>query len=201
MRDRFPSARRPALATDFDDEFLLEFTRCQRRLYLYILSQTGRPHDADEVLSNTNVVLLKKHDQFEPGTNFYAWACKIATFEVYKKRDRRRRDKHVFSDEFVGTVAAAAAERDTGEQDRRRKALGTCLGKLREKDRDLIQRRYAPTDEAAADNADDAGEAPLAKEIARQLGRPANSVYQSLGRIRKTLLECIRRELLAEQPS
>jgi RNA polymerase sigma-70 factor (ECF subfamily) len=27
------------------------------------------------------------------------------------------------------------------------------------------------------------------------LGRPANSVYQSLGRIRRVLLECVRRRM------
>jgi RNA polymerase sigma-70 factor (ECF subfamily) len=34
--------------------------------------------------------------------------------------------------------------------------------------------------------------------VARQLGRPANSVYQSLSRIRRTLLDCIKRRLAAE---
>ena len=34
--------------------------------------------------------------------------------------------------------------------------------------------------------------------MARKLGRPANSVYQSLSRIRRTLLECIKRRLAAE---
>jgi RNA polymerase sigma-70 factor (ECF subfamily) len=27
------------------------------------------------------------------------------------------------------------------------------------------------------------------------MGRPANSVYQSLGRVRRVLLECVRRRL------
>jgi RNA polymerase sigma-70 factor (ECF subfamily) len=33
------------------------------------------------------------------------------------------------------------------------------------------------------------------EEVAHQMGRPANSVYQSLGRVRRVLLECVRRRL------
>jgi RNA polymerase sigma-70 factor (ECF subfamily) len=36
------------------------------------------------------------------------------------------------------------------------------------------------------------------KNLAEQIGRPSNSVYQSLGRIRRTLMECIQRRLAAE---
>ena len=56
--------------------------------------------------------------------------------------------------------------------------------KLQQEDRDLIQRRSQPGHSGT--------------EIAEVLGRPANSVYQSLGRIRRTLLECVQRRLSAE---
>ena len=64
-----------------------------------------------------------------------------------------------------------------------RAALAECLGKLRPGDRDLIERRYTP--------------GVTAKQIAADLGRPANSVSKSLGRIRRMLLECIERTLRA----
>jgi RNA polymerase sigma-70 factor (ECF subfamily) len=59
-----------------------------------------------------------------------------------------------------------------------------CLQKLKARDRELIQQRYAPGESG--------------KHLAGALGRPANSVYQSLGRIRRTLWECIQRRLSAE---
>ena len=65
----------------------------------------------------------------------------------------------------------------------RRTALAECIGKLRMQDQELIRRRY--TTESNGDN------------VAHQLGRPANSVYQSLGRVRRVLLECIRRRMAA----
>lgn len=159
------------------------FTRSQRRLYLYILKQVPSPVDAEEILQETNLIIWRKSDQFEPGTNFFAWASQIATYEVFKYRERRGREKLHFSNEFVQQIAAEAAEDDVFDEERRR-ALSACLKKLREEDRELITKRYAPGESG--------------KSIARKLGRPANSVYQSLGRIRRALLECIRRRLAAE---
>jgi RNA polymerase sigma-70 factor, ECF subfamily len=169
-----------------NEEFVQLFTRSQRRLYLFILGQVPRPNDAEEILQNTNVVIWSKCDQFEPDSNFVAWAMTIARLEILKYRQKHARDKLTFSDEFVSRVAAAM-EADTDLLDRRRQALASCLGKLKSDDRDLISRRYAP--------------GASGKSVAKALKRPANSVYQSIGRIRQMLLECIERQLkLAENP-
>lgn len=164
------------------EDFVQEFTKNQRRLYLYILAQVGRPNDAEEVLQETNLVVWRKAAQFTPGTNFFAWASRIATYEVLKLRERRGRDKLRFSAEFVELVAAEAIEASDTWEDRRQ-ALSVCLGKLRSRDRELIERRYAT------------GE--TGKSVAEDLGRPINAVYQSLGRIRRVLIECVQRQLAA----
>jgi len=165
-----------------NEEFIHLFTRHQRRLYLLILAQTGQLQEAEEVLQETNVVMLSKHQRFTPGTNFFAWAAQIAHYEVLKSRQRKRRDRLRFHDEFVDT-AASEAEVHLDDLDLRRQALHQCLERLREKDRELIRRRYQP--------------GASGKIEAEDLGRPANSVYQSIGRIRRTLLECIRRTMAA----
>ena len=161
-------------------EFVAEFTRNQRRLYLLILSQVGRPTDAEEILQNTNLVVWRKAARFELGTSFFAWAARIATYEVLKHRERRGRDKLRFSPEFVEAVSHDALTAADGWEDRRA-ALSVCLEKLRPKDRELIERRYAPGENG--------------KSVAEDLGRPSNAVYQSLGRIRRSLLECVQRQL------
>ncbi|MEX0704282.1 MAG: sigma-70 family RNA polymerase sigma factor [Planctomycetales bacterium] len=166
------------------EEFVQLFTRHQRRLYLYVLAQVGDPVEAEEILQETNIVIWSKFDQFETGTNFHAWACRIATYEVLKHRERKRRDKLYFSDEFIQAVAAEGRF-DSDQSDLRRLALIDCLKKLRKRDRELVRRRYAPGESG--------------KSIAETLGRPVNSVYQSLGRIRRTLLECITRRVAAAE--
>ena len=164
-------------------EFVQLFTHHQRRLFLYILSQVGNPVEAEEILQETNVVIWTKFSRFQAGTNFLAWVSQIANFEVMKFRTRKRREKLVFSDEFLDIVAQASLERSE-ELESRRRALVHCLDQLRQKDRDLIQKRYAP------------GERGI--NLAEKIGRPVNAVYQSLGRIRRTLLECIQRQLANE---
>lgn len=167
-------------------EFVQLFTHHQRRMFLYILSQVPDPVEAEEVLQETNVVIWSKSSQFRPGTNFLAWVSQIANFEVMKHRARRRREKLVFSDEFLQAIAETSLEK-SDELEMRRAALADCLKKLRPKDRELIQQRYAPGERGV--------------NLAEQIGRPVNSVYQSLGRIRRALLECIERQLVPEAPS
>jgi len=164
-------------------EFVQLFTHHQRRLFLYILSQVPNPIEAEEVLQETNVVIWSKFSQFREGTNFLAWVSQIANYEVMKYRTRKKRSRLHFSDEFLETVSREALER-SDEFEQRRTALVECLAKLRAKDRKLIEQRYAPGEKG--------------KHVAEQMGRPANSVYQSLGRIRKVLMECIQRRLAAE---
>jgi RNA polymerase sigma-70 factor (ECF subfamily) len=165
------------------DEFVQLFTKWQRRLFLFILAQAPNPVEAEEILQETNLVIWRKSHTFREGTNFYAWSCRIAVLEVLKFRDRRRRQASLLSEVFVEAIAREAEESVESLEERRR-ALLACLGRLAPSDRELIRQRYAS--------------GATGKSVASQLGRPANSVYQSLSRIRRTLLECITRRLAAE---
>jgi RNA polymerase sigma-70 factor (ECF subfamily) len=166
------------------EEFVQLFSRNQRRLYLHILGQVGNPDDAEEVLQETNVIIWSKFDRFELGTNFIAWSFQIANYEVLKFRDRKRAGgRMIFSDDLIGTLAQESEE-SQDDLDLRRSALRECLQKLRPGDRELIQQRYAPGSSG--------------RDVAENMGRPMNSVYQSIGRIRKSLFECINRRLSTE---
>ena len=160
--------------------FVQLFTKSQRPLYLFILGQTGSVQNAEEILQNTNLVIWKKADQFDLGTNFFAWACQIARYEILQHRQRFRRDKLKFSDEFLDVVSRDSESR-LSDIEPERQALDHCIQKLSARDQELIRERYQP--------------GAVGKNLASDLGRPANSVYQSLGRIRRVLLECIQRRL------
>lgn len=162
------------------DAFVQLFTKAQRPLYLFILSQTGSTQDSEEILQNANVVIWKKAQQFDVGTNFFAWACQIARFEVLQFRQRHRRDKLQFSEEFQELVARESISRQD-DLELQRQALDHCVRKLSARDQALIRERYQPGSSG--------------KDLASELGRPANSVYQSLGRIRRVLMECVQRRI------
>lgn len=165
------------------EEFVQLFSRSQRRIYLHVLGQVGNPDHADDILQETNVVIWSKFDRFELGTNFIAWSFQIANYEVLKYRDKRRSNKLVFSDDILESLAIESEEQQD-DLDLRRSALRECIKKLRPEDRELIETRYAPGSSG--------------RDLAEDLGRPSNSVYQSIGRIRKTLFECVSRHLATE---
>lgn len=162
------------------DEFVKIVSENQKRIFLYILSQVGRPPDAEEILQDTNLVILRKFHQFTVGTNFVAWAFQIANYEVLRFRQRRRSSRVTFSDDLNSAIARDVDEHQDELEDRRA-ALRECIKSLRPQDRELIDSRYMPGRNA--------------KELAAELGRPANSVYQSFSRIRKWLFDCVNRRI------
>lgn len=162
------------------------FARHQRRLRLYIQAMLPSPADVDEVLQETNVVIWKKFDQFDPdapGSDFLSWAIRIAQFQTLDYRRRLGRRLASLSPEVMEQVAATLT-REEPLLERRRDALRTCLGKLADDDRELIERCYA----------DDGN----VLDVASRLERKATSVYRSLRRIRRLLGECIDRQVAGE---
>src|SRR4249919_3427213 len=85
--------------SDLDrEEFARLFSRNARRIYGFIMTLVFNHHDAEEVFQNTNVVLWNKFADFQPGSNFFAWASKIAYYEVLSLMKQKRRS-HTVSDE------------------------------------------------------------------------------------------------------
>jgi len=165
-------------------EFVQLLTSHQRRLYLYILTLLPDPNDAEDVLSDDSTLLWSKSDEFEPGTNFTAWAYRVAHFEVLAFRKRSAREPRYFSDDLLDTFATEQDDRDEQYEDRL-SAMRVCMTKSKPADRELIARRYMPGVSVA--------------DIASESGRSSGSIYRSLERIRTALLECIRRRLAAQQ--
>jgi RNA polymerase sigma-70 factor (ECF subfamily) len=166
------------------EQFVQQLIACQRRLYGFILALLADPDQADDVLQETNLVLWRKAEEFTAGTDFGAWACRVAHFQVLAHRRSRQRDRHVFDDALLRDLAGAAVERGS-DLDSRLRALRRCLARLAPPQRDLLQRRYA-------------GE-PV-KTIAAHGGRSAGSISQTLYRLRDALLRCVRRELVGGSP-
>jgi len=160
-----------------------QLTSIQRRLYLYIVSLMGNPTDAEDVLQEANRVIWEKAEEFTPGTNLTAWAFRIARFEVMTWRKQKGRENLRFSDALLDQLADEATAA-MAEVNPRRDALHHCLDKLNESDRAMISSRYL-------------AEASV-HQVAEEFGRSEKSIYQSMARIRVSLLDCIERQTNAE---
>jgi RNA polymerase sigma-70 factor (ECF subfamily) len=175
-----PIERNELRPTRSQGDFLALFLGEQRRLYRFIRSLVPHAHDAEDVLQETAAILWQEFDKFAEGTNFYAWSCQVAHFRILKHRQKWSRSAALLSDDVLEQLAALALSKE-GRLDPRHSALETCLEKLPAQDRTIVTQRY--------------DQQMTGREVADRLGRPANAVYKSLGRIRRTLLACIAREL------
>lgn len=170
-------------AAEPSEDFVLELVKNQNRLHVYILSLVVDKQRAMDILQQTNLVMLKKASEFEPGTNFGAWACRIAHFEVLADRRRSHRDRLVFDDEVLG-ILAEDAEKQLLEFDTRAIALDECLKKLTSSQRRTLIERYSPGGSV--------------QSMAEAMGRTPNAVSLTLHRLRSALADCIRRKLAGQ---
>jgi RNA polymerase sigma-70 factor (ECF subfamily) len=169
-----------------NEPFVKLFLANEPRVYAFILSVVVNRADADEVFQETGLTAWSKFSEFTPGTDFLAWACRIAQNKVMNLNAKRGRSAVLFDSEFVALVATERLAR-TDELDARYAALVECLEKLRSADRTLLERSCRS--------------GTTIKTLAEQLGRPADTLYKSLRRIRKLLHECVHRTLAREDRS
>ncbi len=169
-----------------DGEFVQRLIAVQDRLYAYIFSLAGDTNAADDVLQQSNIVLWEKADQFRPGTDFGAWACSVAHYEVLAWRKKRGRDRLLFDDRALGQLAGEV-ESFSAQANDLRLALRHCVELMPPRQRKLLDMRYVP--------------GMTVGKIAQQLARSAASISQTLYRIRAALADCVERSLAKEGPA
>ncbi len=166
------------------EEFLRNYSQVESRIFGYILSLVANYNDAEEVFQETTLALWQSYAQFEPGTDFFAWARQVAYHRVLTFRKQRGRRGILASDRFLEAVNEMVVEHSDDLQGRLR-ALADCVEKLPERDRRLVALRY--------------GSKSTIKHAAEQLGSPANTLYKALERIRHALMQCVDRSMAREE--
>ncbi|QEG36555.1 sigma-70 family RNA polymerase sigma factor [Bythopirellula goksoeyrii] len=164
-------------------EFVDLYSQYYPRLQYYLMALLPTSNDAADVLQETSLVLWKKFGSFETGTNFLAWACKIARLQALKHYERSSRAAKLFDTSVMEKLAVDAmdsAESTTIPLE----VLEKCMDRLSYFDQTLIRRRYEPNSSV--------------NMLAKEIGRSANSLSKSLGRIRRALLACIERTIPQE---
>ena len=168
------------------NQIVQEIARHQARMRAFVRCLLVRSSDVDDLVQEINVVLWEKADEFQPGTDFWAWASQIARYKVLNLVRKYGRERLVF-DETILEKIVASSERRLQQLDTRRQALDHCLKLLPPAQRQLLDLRYA-NDQSI-------------EEIAKNIGRPAGSIRQTLYRIRAALLTCIAGQLACEAQS
>lgn len=158
--------------------------RHQARLRGLVRCLLVRSADVDDVLQEINAVLWEKGSDYQPGSDFWAWASQIARFKALNHIRKYSRDRLVFDDVLINGLADLACRRLEQSNDRR-EALEKCLNELPPPQRQLIDLRYA------------GGHA--IESISQIIGRPQASIRQTLYRVRQILLACIESKMHTER--
>ncbi|HRH96645.1 MAG TPA: sigma-70 family RNA polymerase sigma factor [Prosthecobacter sp.] len=172
--------------TERHHRFLRSFTAHEPAIRAHVRRLVPFRADADDVMQEISVVLWEKFDSFRDGADFKAWAFGVARFEVLAWLRDRGRDRLVLDEEIVTKIA----EETTAEEprlERQREALEHCMKKVPGAQRDLLMQAYQPESRI--------------QEVAQSSGRSVTGFYQWLHRMRRMLLECIRRAMSEEVAS
>jgi RNA polymerase sigma-70 factor (ECF subfamily) len=160
-----------------DEAFVRLFGLNQGRVFAYIVSLLPCWADAEDVLQRTSIVLWKKFDQFDPSADFARWACGVAYRETLKYLKQQNRRRQVFDEAVLERIASARIAR-SDLLEKRRFAMDDCVSRLSPDDRGIIEYYYFRGKKTVA-------------EVAGELGRPVNTVFKALTRIRRSLHRCI----------
>ena len=162
------------------DEFMLLLTKAQSSIYACIFSLHPDPVAASDLLQETNLTLCRKAEDFEKGTNFTAWATRIARYHVLNYRRKLKREKAIFEPDLFEELCVVQEQR-SDELDRYLHALRDCLQHLPPAHRQLLQERYTSEGSVSA--------------LASQQGKTVSAISQLLYRIRQSLMDCIYRKV------
>ena len=141
-----------------------------------LIASTGiRPEDADDVAQEAFLHAYLHIDDYTPGTNFGGWLTTIARYKArafIEESVRRRRNQRNLVEAEVLCRAGNGGDRDR----ERLVLLRRCLARLRDWERELLDRRYAKV--------------PL-RRLAQELEVSQAALKMRLLRIRRTLRACM----------
>jgi RNA polymerase sigma-70 factor, ECF subfamily len=158
------------------EAFVQLFARYQRGIQAYIWTLVPNRADSDDLMQETSVSLWRKWAEYDRQRDFFRWACGIAFIEVLRYRRKSASQRLWFSEELMETLAVEFVE-DSDLYEMRTTALQSCLQKLDEQDRQIIEACYRDGANVQA--------------VAQELSRPVSTLYKMVARIRDRLYMCI----------
>lgn len=158
---------------------LLESEPVMLRAILVIVPNRA---DAREIMQETAVALWRLFASYDPGRPFVNWAMGFARIETRRFLARQKRRAQL--SERAMEVLERELEGDTSFAGAIERHLATCMQKLTDKQRGLIQGYYH-------ENRD-------VEWLAERKGRTVEAVYKAIQRIRRDLQGCIERQLKKE---
>jgi RNA polymerase sigma-70 factor (ECF subfamily) len=162
--------------------FMSAFLPAERSLRAYLLSATGDPHAADDLLQEVAAVLWEKFAEFDARRRFTTWALGVARLEVLKWRRQQARRREVLSPETIDLLSRTSSEHVETSDDFTH-LLRRCLAKLSDAARRAIRLKYF--------------ERLKIHQVATRMDRRTPAVEMLLVRSRRALRRCFEQQQAA----
>ncbi len=152
----------------------------------FVISLLPGAPGVDDVIQETNALMWTRRAEFEPGTNFRAWALTIARYQAMAHCRVLKRRRWVTLDNDVAELLADEIEErpDHNFIEKRLEALRTCIERVRPEDRDLLMQRY--------------WHKTRLQDFAVIHGRSLSGLKVQLFRLRAVLKRCIEEQIREE---
>ena len=165
---------------DNHEQFTRRWTEAQPIVAGYINAVVPDFQEAEDLLQDVAVILLRKFPAYDAQRPFVAWAIGIAKREVLVARRRHARGFLSYQADLLERISEAYEELAPEFEDRSR-ALRECLRTVRGRAGELLRLRY---EESLKPNS-----------IAARVGMAVVAVRVMLSRTRAALRGCIERKL------
>ena len=192
--DRRPLRGRDAAASEgsamsygLDQETALRGILAQEPLLLgFIRAIVGSRQSAEDIFQDLVVLVMRKHAEIPNADAVPGWSRRAARFLALKALEKRARERPTMDEELITLLEQTWSE-DGGEApvDPYLTALTACRDQLPAHARELLALRYE--------------QGIPGEQIAERMGRPLNTVYDTLSRLHRTLEACIRSRLARQE--
>ena len=162
------------------EQFTRRWTEAQPIVAGYINAVVPDFQEAEDLLQDVAVILLRKFTEYDPQRPFVAWAIGIAKREVLVARRRHARGFLSYQADLLERISEVYEELAPEFEDRSR-ALRECLRSVKGRAGELLRLRY---EESLKPNS-----------ISKRVGIAVVAVRVMLSRTRTALRECIERKL------
>jgi RNA polymerase sigma-70 factor (ECF subfamily) len=163
-------------ASAAQQQFLSLFLRSEREIFRYVAALVPNLADAEDIVQQTALALWEKFDAYDWSQPFTPWACRFALNKAKQWIERRQRWQALLEGGLAEELAHRREELRP-EMEARLKHLESCLGKLPEEQRSIVEGYYYRRDGI--------------EKLAEHSGRTVAATYKILQRIRQALQVCI----------
>ncbi|MES2982803.1 MAG: sigma-70 family RNA polymerase sigma factor [Verrucomicrobiota bacterium] len=165
------------------EHFIRLWLANQSSVVNYVHSLVRDRSAAEDLLQEIALHTFRRFEEYDVSRPFVAWALGVARFKVLSFQRDASRCRLVFDEESMEKFTETWIEQSTGQSERAA-ALETCIDKLADHSRSLLQLRYV------GDLTSD--------QIALKIGSKGTAVRVALQRIRNQLRECVERKIRME---